>query len=627
MSRASFSAAVQNFYLGEEFVVPRSVSPVALAACSDERFSDPTGEWDLAAGKLRDYQAVILRAPRGSGRLTAALRLLRGVAGDDVHLLDAAWERPRKDLFCPLDPGHGYVLDMTEPSAEEPEDHFGAHLIDLAHESAAYLAVITTGETWSGPWVAGAQIAEVRIGSPDAKDLVSRVVITRSQGHRLTVLDEPDLNEVWNSRPNAADAHRLSVLVTRKPELSSRQIVEEYTGWRDWIDKNLPADLDPRVLMWSAAFCDGGSRKSVLKMAETLRVLLNAGRSNEQVLLDPPASRRLKDAKITPSGDAVELEPSRHGLAAAVRQQLWDEYDEQRPLLTRWLASQLLELPAADGSRIASAMLELAVGFHDDQLLIAIRNMPGTRGRQLAAALLGKAVVDPRSGAYVRSRLYAWLKGQPSQDVIDVSAEVCGGEFGRLEPDMALTRLRLAAQGSVPDSETVAAAFVGMAETFPGKVLTAIGAWLAKPGQARAGVIAFLALSSKEAGVAVIHAAVTGSVGRQIVTEAFRQALADHTTRAAALKVAGAWGTAVETGQADPDVAVSLFAEVLSPYLGENVMARFLPDAVDISTFWGRVFQAAVLYLQPRDETDHGNEEDTGGSKEGCLAEPVATGE
>jgi hypothetical protein len=45
---------------------------------------------------------------------------------------------------------------------------------------------------------------------------------------------------------------------------------------------------------------------------------------------------------------------------------------------------------------------------------------------------------------------------------------------------MALTRLRLAAQGAVLDSEAVAAAFVGMAETFPGKVLTAIGAWLAR---------------------------------------------------------------------------------------------------------------------------------------------------
>ena len=627
MSRASFSAAIQNFYLGEEFVVPRLVSSVALAACSDERFSNPTGEWHLAADKLRDYQLVILRAPEGSGRLTAALRLLRGVAGDDVYLLDAAWERPRKDLFCALHPGHGYVLDMTEPTAEEPEDHFGAHLIDLAHESAAYLAVITTGETWSGSWAAGAQIAEARIGSPDAKDLVSRAVIARSQKHRLTVLDEPDLNEIWNSRPNAAEARRLSLLVARKPELTSRQIVEEYTGWRDWIDKNLPADLDPRVLMWSAAFCDGGLRKSVLKMAETLRVLLNAGRSNEQVLLDPPASRRLRDAQVASSGDAVALEPSRHGLAAAVRQHLWDEYDEQRPLLTRWLVGQLLELPAADGSRIANAMLELAVGFHDDQLLIAIRNMSGTRGRQLAAALLGKAVVNPRSAAYVRSRLYAWLKGQPSQDVIDVTAAVCGGEFGRLEPDMALTRLRLAAQGAAPGSEAVAAAFVSMAETSPGKVLTAIGAWLAKPGQARAGVIAFLALSSKEAGAVVIQAAVTGSIGRQIVTEAFRQALVDHATRAAALEVASAWGAAVETGQADPDVAVSLFAEVLSPYLGANVMARFLPDAVNISTFWGRVFQAAVLYLEPRNGTDYTNDEDTGGSGEGYLAEPVATGE
>lgn len=616
-----------NFYLGEEFVIPRPVSPAALAACSDGRFSEPTGEWRLAARKLRDYQVVILRAPRGSGRLTAALRLLRGVAGDDVHLLDVAWERPRTDLFRALDPGHGYVLDMTEPTAEEPEDHFGAHLIDLAHDSAAYLAVITTRETWSGPWAAGAQIAEARIGSPDAKDLVSRAVITGSQGHRLTVLDDSELNEIWNSRPNAADAHRLSMLVTRMPELTSRQIIEEYTGWRDWIDKNLPADLDPRVLMWSAAFCDGGSRKSVLKMAEAFRVLLNAGRTNEQVLLDPPASTRLKDARITPSGDAVELEPSMHGLAAAVRQHLWDEYDDQRPLLTRWLASQLLELPAADGSRVASAMLDLAVGFHDDQLLVAIRNMPGPRGRQLAAALLGKAIVNPGSGAYVRSRLYAWLKGQPSQDVIDVSAEVCGGEFGRIEPDMALTRLRLAAQGSVPGSETMAAAFAGMAEAFPGKVLTAIGAWLAKPGQARAGVIAFLALSSKEAGAAVIHTGVTGNGGRQIVTEAFRQALADHATRPAALKVASAWGTAVEAGEADRDVAVSLFAEVLSPYLGENVMAQFLPDAVDTSTFWGQVFQAAVLYLQPRDEPEQANEGDATGCGEGYLAEPVATGE
>ena len=50
-----------------------------------------------------------------AGRRTAALRLLLDLCSPGrLHDLTPAWEQPRVSLLPPMQPEHGYILDMTE---------------------------------------------------------------------------------------------------------------------------------------------------------------------------------------------------------------------------------------------------------------------------------------------------------------------------------------------------------------------------------------------------------------------------------------------------------------------------------------------------------------------------------
>jgi len=87
----SYFAYEQNFYNGDEFVELRSVPVSDLAACAVGRFATPTGEWKEAQAKLRDHHIVVVRGVPGSGRRTAALKILSSVS-TMVHDLRPAWD-------------------------------------------------------------------------------------------------------------------------------------------------------------------------------------------------------------------------------------------------------------------------------------------------------------------------------------------------------------------------------------------------------------------------------------------------------------------------------------------------------------------------------------------------------
>jgi hypothetical protein len=104
----------------------------------------------------------------------------------------------------------------------------------------------------------------------------------------------------------------------------------------------------------------------------------------------------------------------------------------------------------------------------DDSLLAVLRVAlsDGDR-RAVVIEALSRAALHHGIGAYVRDRLYAWLRSAQDPKVIDAITEICGGQFGTQEPDLALTRLRLAAQKTGPDSQLLADAIGGLAVRHP----------------------------------------------------------------------------------------------------------------------------------------------------------------
>ena len=597
----AYVAQTQVFYYGDDFVEVSSVPGADLAACAEGRFVPPGGEWPGAVGKLGHFGALIVTGERGIGRRTAALRLLSGISADGpIYELVPTWKRPSTSILPPP-PGARCLLDMSEPTERQPSADFGKKLLDWAREKDLVLVVIATDETGAHRWADSAGNAAIRLRSPDARELAARELRLTAAGEaRTAILDDPSFTNIWLSAPKAADTRRLVELIVEEPFRSPEQITDEYQGWRQWIEKTLSdKKTGPRTLMWAAAFCDDGERGSVLRMSEDLRRRLEEDRSPAAVLSDDPASQRLDDAEIKPNGDSVRLDPTRHGIAKALRVYLWREFEDPplRALLTDWLVSQLGELPPGDAQRLAQGVLDIVVRFRDDDLLRALRDKLISDKQPIAARLLSRAAVDPQFGAHVRSSLYSWVKD--SRSWADLVAAVCGGEFGEQQPGMALVRLGWAAQNSGPDSPALAKALASIAARHPAAVLESIAKWFDDKNRRTAGINAFLALASTSTGATLLSGRAdpaTGEAGfRDRLIDWFQRSTRESdTSYQATISVFQDWERFSADGTIDSRIAIPVIGKSIEPALGKNPMRQLHPGFPDTDSFWSQVFTIAI---------------------------------
>ncbi len=606
----AYVAQTQVFNYGEDFVEVSLVSDADLAACAEGRFVPPGGQWQDAARKLEALSALIVTGERGSGRRTAALRLLNGVSADGpIYELAPTWKRPGVNVL-PAPPSARCLLDMSEPAAERTPADFGKKLLDWAKENFICLVVIAADETGASRWAGSAGSAVVRLRSPNARELVAREL--RASGVEelgTAILDNPAFENIWKSAPKAEDARRLARLIFERTDRSPEEIADEYQGWREWIDKTLPdKKFGARALMWAAAFCDGGQRRSVLRMSEDLRRRLREDRGPAAILSDTPSSKRLTDAEIEPDGDTARLSPARHGLAEALRAYLWDEFEDQelRDILTDWLVAQLGELPFNDAECVARGVLDIVVRFRDDALLRALRDKLIGDKRPIAVRTLSQAALDPRFGAHVRASLYAWARTSRSQ--ADLVAEVCGGAFGDQQPEMALVRLGWAAQNSLPDSPSLASALASLAARHPEAVLRSIAKWFDDDDRLTASVNAFLALAYTSAGAALLcgrAGPASGQPGfRDILIGYFQRSLSEPSSYETAISVLKAWERFSGDGTISPRTAISVLGGALEPALGKNPMSRLHPGFPDMDSFWGQAFEVAIRGKNADQRTD-----------------------
>lgn len=599
------------FYYGEDFVEVSVVPEADLAPCADGRFVLPGGEWPGAVGKLEHFGALIVTGERGTGRRTAALRLLNGISAEGpIYELVPTWKRPSTSILPPP-PGARCLLDISEPTERPPSADFGKKLLDWAREKGLVLVVIATDETGADRWTDSAENAAIRLRSPVARELAARELgLTAAGEARAAILDDPSFTNIWRSAPKAADTRRLVELIVGEPFRSPEQITDEYQGWRQWIEKTLSEKkIGPRTLMWAAAFCDDGQRGSVLRMSEDLRRRLKEDRSPAAVLSDDPASRRLGDAAIKPNGDRVQLDPARHGIAKALRAYFWREFEDPplRELLTDWLVSQLVELPPGDAQRLAQGVLDIVVRFRDDDLLRALRDKLTGDKQPIAARLLSRAAVDPQFGAHVRSSLYSWVKD--SRTWADLVASVCGGEFGEQQPGMALVRLGWAAQNSGPDSPALAKALASIAARYPEVVLENIAKWLDDKSRQVAGINAFLALASTSTGAVLLSGRAdpaTGEAGfRDRLIDWFQRSTRESdTSYQATISVFQGWERLSADGMIDSRIAITVLGKSIEPALGKNPMRRLHPGFPDADSFWSQVFTIAIRGEAPAQEAD-----------------------
>ncbi|MEV0346984.1 hypothetical protein AB0H88_14565 [Nonomuraea sp. NPDC050680] len=604
-SAVAFVAETQTFNYGDDLVEVRPITPEEFLVCDESRFVAPEGEeWIRCDRVLREHKVLVLRGDAGTGRHTAALRqLLNHVKPERIHELEPTWTQPQRRFLPPAVAGHGYIIDLSD-TAKEPSEDFGKALLSWPKEGQALLVVLVTGDIWAGQWTHQLRDQLVSLPSPNARRLVARQLNARGASNRTFLLSHEALAPIWTSSPRAEDASRLAEIIRKSSSLNVGDIAAEYGGWEAWLDKKFPAQLGSRTLLWSAALCDGGRRLSILQMSEALRRKLGEDRGPAAVLADAPASKRLDDAHIKRVGDRVQLAPECHGLPAAARRHLWDECQLHRDLLTDWAVNQAANLPADDAEKVVEALLELTLHFRDKAIINKLRDALLTKRRSTLAQALSKAAIDSRFGPYIRGRLYNWLANSPSQERVDLVAEVCGGAFGRQAPERALVRLHLAALKTTNAlSIPLAAAFTSLAISHRQTVLQTLFKWLDTPESERAGIVAFLGLASTHKGMVLLCGSHLQELSRPEDQEAFsftiRQGLARPETQEATYKIMTGWKSMVERDQLPESLVIEILASSLAPSIKDNVITRLMmPDEVlDMNTFWGKVLLRAAQQL------------------------------
>jgi hypothetical protein len=614
--------AIQTYSLSvydKQYISPEPVPEADLVAAGGQRFVVPseTERWKAAQVALRHNGLVVLLGPVGSGRRTAALRLLKLTLppGSSLSYLEPNWSEP-KTRYLPQQSGRGAVLDMSFPAPGSPDESFGRHLVEYGRTCRShgqFTVILTTAEVWTDKLAEQTQALTFRFAPPDAGALIAQDLRLHGLLDREKWLstEESLLPDILESQPSPSEALRLSQIIRDADTLESlKEPLQEFTGWRTHIEdillyppvgNDFPNVLTTRTVLWSAALLDGAPARSVIVCSDLLLRLLKVPREPADIASDATRPKKLQAAHVSLRGNHVVLDDRRHGLDMAVLSHLFQQFSGLHDVLLDWVSDLLgdTSVPKADVERAVTRLVTLAGDLTDAQLLKAVASgLPSIR-RPLAVQALTTAALSPKHGAYVRNQLYRWVKGKPNDVLLALVAEVCGGKLGLQRPNIALTRLCLIAENASEDCTELTKALSQLAETHPTEVIKAVHTWLDDTELRNAGRRAFLALANSAQGRTLI----LGENGERLnapeerarLVRVWRIAVKDQDLDSPVGRALLKWGELMDSGDL-PSGTDYLLAEVLEPSLSLLAMELFGAP----TPAWQRVRTAAMVIRESK---------------------------
>ncbi|MER7393953.1 hypothetical protein ABT381_00310 [Streptomyces sp. NPDC000151] len=611
-----------NLHLNGDQAVPIPIteSDADYKASHDSRFVPPRNadQWVEASALLDKYGIIVLCAAQGTGRHTAAIRLLRTVPPPPQAIfdLDPEWSKPSVRPL-PKEAGTGYILDLSDLT-ENPGERLGTDLVGYGAElrkNNSFLVILATPADWHGHWVEPTMPFTVRLESPDAKALVTAEFRGHYRGDRVEWLDRKELVDIWEANPSARAAWRLADRLMRASGPEKIQgIVDEFGDWHTEVEnllgRNRARESDTQLLstwvtVWAGALLHGGQRKSVIKAADDLLAQLGFKRDPANVLTDATTTSRLDAAKITRNGDRAFHDKNMEGLPAAILRHLWDEFPTQHKLLRTWAIGIAADrtIPEEDARRVTTALLKLAVHRHDRDVLDGLASdLQGPR-RRLAVEALTKAAEDAEFGRYVRNRLRQWMDNKaPSDNKVDLVIEICASTWGINQPALALTRLGKAAGHKDFGSEMVVHAFQQLALQNPEQVRKAVDQWLsdAESEQAdeavqRQTLRAFIALVSSDEGTDLILNDVPTPEARLRLVCAWRKLLSTDAAVEAVGRQLTRWQKRFQGDRELREPVLDLLADIFTPPSRRSGLdGLMVTEESAIDPFWREVLERAA---------------------------------
>ncbi|MFD9721987.1 hypothetical protein [Streptomyces sp. NPDC059076] len=612
-----------SVHLNGDYVhpLPIGTSDPAYRASEDGRFVRPRQPNCLpdAAKILDEHGFVVLCAPSGNGRRTAAVWLLRQTTPQEPLLFDLEpeWSKPGTQCL-PVQSAAGFLLDLSD-LPDKPSPRFGE---DLARHGAAlrkqesFLVVLATPGDWQGPWADTVNDFTVRLESPNARRLVEAELEARNQQDRKMWLGDKALAGIWATDPPAREACRLAALLAAtKDREQVRETVDRFGDWNTTVEGLLsnrtkedggPSLLSTRVTVWAGALLDGGRCSSIIRASDDLLSSLGQAREPVDVLTDATSSSRLLAAQVKRIGDRAHHDRNLQGLSAAILRHLWDEFPTQSDLLTGWAVRVVSDrsIPEDDARLASEALLSLAVRRHDRDVLDALATgLTGPR-RVLAVEALTRAVADAELGRYVRDRLLKWAESN-TPEKLDLVIDVCGGPWGLEQPALALTRLGKAAGGKEFGDVKLMEVFQELVHRAPEMVDKAVVQWLRKHGSEAEGrarrqaLGAFLALVSGDAGTDLILASAQTPHHREHFVQAWQLLLTTNDAVEAVLHQLTKWQERFEHDADRKDGVVTLLAEVFAPPRLRLRLDRLLvTEGAVVRPFWRDILGYAVRHYE-----------------------------
>jgi hypothetical protein len=422
----------------------------------EPRFVAPPG-WDDARRLLLERRTVLLRGEPGSGRRSAALRLLGECRGPDSgHIQELPWEPDEAGIQL-LDPadvavGGRLILDLSEASdrrlhavQKELETFRGTVL-----EQRAFLVVVLRAH-WLHIVRDEFQSLVVTLERPDAAEVLRRHLevdgircapgeiekATHAIGVREVAIREIARLALLAGQARAADpAASIEDLLKRAQEaLSDRS--GEVAAWV----KNHPS-APARGLLLATAMFSGKPGDAVFTADRRLLEVLHCELGELHELQLPDLGSRLE--RIGAEMDAEgRVRFTSLNYANAVRAHFWTHFPGLRDGFREWII-RCGGLPHAD-RRLVERFGEqvLRVGRPED--LIAAARAWATTGSakaQLAQTALEHGLTDRRWAARFRRQLYDWslernLHAQLAYAVILACTSVLAGSW----PGPAMVRL------------------------------------------------------------------------------------------------------------------------------------------------------------------------------------------
>lgn len=449
---------------------PQAVPEDRIAWLQD-RFVQPESFHQAEEMLAGSAATVLIAGPAGSGRQTAAQMLL---CPPDSGYRSLRRLPPEPDT--PADPvlddsqvtsSDRLLLDLSEVDRELFDRHQQQlpSFRDAVQRSGARLAVVLPHDQ-KHRLTDELRPLRVTLGRPDPL----RVLRTHLSADQLLVSDDAlqsdELSRQLSTEPRMSRVSRLAELIGKaaarapgEPRDFSRWLTEALDALNNHaiavVDAlRTPCKAPARALLLSTAILEGARVAAVDHAERELLRITGYPEAETPRLERPDLFDRIELLEADVDGEfRVRFRKLDYG--RAVLTHFWDRYPGMHRQCAQWVQglAGLPQFTNEDRYRLADRFVEqsLRADCIGDLLRTAevwaqyrYQNV-----RSLAYMVLATAVIDARSGRFVRRRLYHWAqKRQLHIQLARVIIEICANVLGPSYPDRALVRLHLLARHS-----------------------------------------------------------------------------------------------------------------------------------------------------------------------------------